>query len=81
MDCIAYISIRNEEHESAATLLGAADALRMVIDSSITKVEQGKSAKEILTWHSMLGEERFGYCRDKGGKLTMDEAIDLAIVD
>ena len=78
LECIAYILLRKEEPELAANLLGAAEALRNVIDSSMTKVEQDEYQKEISTLRSMLEEEEFRQQWDKGAKMTIDEAIDLA---
>jgi predicted ATPase/class 3 adenylate cyclase len=78
LECIAYILIRKEEPERAATLLGAAEALREVIDSVMTNMEQEEYAKEISTLRAGMDSVEFQQSWSKGRFLTMDEAIALA---
>jgi non-specific serine/threonine protein kinase len=78
LECIAYILVRKEEPERAATLLGAAEALRTTIDSVMTKMEQAEYEREVSGVRDMLGEE-FMKQWDAGRALTMDEAIGLAM--
>ncbi|MCC7190654.1 MAG: tetratricopeptide repeat protein, partial [Anaerolineales bacterium] len=78
-ECIAFILIRKEEPESAVRLLGAANALREAIDSEMTQLEKEEHAKELSGLRELLGEAEFKKEWDKGRKLTMDEAIELAL--
>ena len=79
LECIAYILSRTEEPERAAKLLGAAEALRKLIDSTMTKVEEIEYEKEVHTLRGLLGEEEFKKQWEQGTKLTMDGAIELAL--
>jgi len=79
LECIAYILTKREEPERAANLLGAAEVLRKVIDTAMTKLEAIEYEQEISNLRGMLGEEAFRRHWNDGVKLTMDEAIDLAI--
>jgi len=78
LECIAYILIRKEEPERAATLLGAAQALREAIDSVMTQREQVEYEKEISSLRSGMEPVEFDRNWNKGRTLTMDEAIELA---
>jgi predicted ATPase len=79
LECIAYILVRKEESEPAATLLGAAEALREAIDSVMTKAEQVEYAQEISALRAGMEEVEFQQSWSKGRSLTMDEAIELAL--
>ena len=79
LECIAYILIRKEEPERAALLLGAADALRKVIDSVMTSYEQVEYEKEVSVLRELLGEVEFNKQWVKGGNMSVDEAIEFAL--
>lgn len=81
LECIAFILIRKEEPERAAALLASAEALREAIDSEMTKWEREEYGKEVSALREMLGEVEFNREWDKGGSMTMDEAIELALVE
>ena len=80
LECIAYILTRKEKPERAATLLGAAEALREVIDSVMTQIEQVEYEKEISTLRAGMDETEFQKNWEKGRTLTIDEAIQLALL-
>lgn len=79
MECTAFILVKKEEPERAANLLAAANALREAIDSEMTQIEKEEHAKELSGLRELLGEAEFKKEWDKGRKLTMDEAIELAL--
>ena len=79
MECTAFILVKKEEPERAANLLAAANALRETIDSEMTQIEKEEHAKEISALQGLLGEAEFKKGWDQGRKLTMDEAIELAL--
>jgi predicted ATPase len=79
LECIAYILIRKEEPERAATLLGAAEALREAIDSVMTQMEQVEYEKEISTLRELLGEDLIRKQWEEGRAMTIDQAIQLAL--
>lgn len=79
LECIAYILRRKEEPERAATLLGAAEALRNAIDSVMTNYEQEEYAKELSQLRDMLSEDSMRKKWDEGKSMTMEQAIQLAL--
>ena len=79
LECIAYILTRREEPVRAAMLLGAAEALREVIDSVMTKMEQVEYAKEIESLQAGMDEAEFEQAWKNGRTMTMDQAIVLAL--
>jgi predicted ATPase/class 3 adenylate cyclase len=79
LECIAYILIRKEEPVRAATLFGAAEALREAIDSVMTKIEQVEYANEIESLRAGMDEAEFEQAWKKGRAMTMEQAIELAL--
>lgn len=79
LECIAFILKRRGEPERAATLLGAAEALREVIDTDMTNVERVEYEKELSALRAGMAETDFQKAWSRGRELTMDEAIDLAL--
>ncbi|MBC7878021.1 MAG: adenylate/guanylate cyclase domain-containing protein [Anaerolineales bacterium] len=81
LECIAYILIKKEEPESAGMLLGAAEVLRKAIDTNMTNLEVVEYEKEISSLRKMLGEDEYNRRWLEGQKLTIDDAIELALSD
>ena len=79
IECIAYILIRKEEPERAVRLLGAAEALRKLIDTRMTRLEAAEYEREVATLRDMLGQDELAIQWSVGGKLSMDDAIQLAL--
>ena len=79
LECIAYILIRKEEPERAATLLGAAEALRTLIHSVMTNAEQEEYKKEISALRTGMNDVEFQKHWNNGRAMTMEQAIQLAL--
>ncbi len=79
LECIAYICITREEPERAATLFGAAEALREVIDTAMTSIERVEYDREVAILRADMKEKDFNSAWSKGRAMTMDEAIELAL--
>ena len=79
LECIAYLLIKKEEPERAANLLGAAEALRTLIDTKMTQMEAVEYDREVAALREMLGENEFNMHWSKGEQMTTDDAIALAI--
>jgi tetratricopeptide (TPR) repeat protein len=79
LECIAYILAKIDQLQRAAALLGAAAAIRKMIDSAPTPLEQVEYDKELAALHAKLIDAEFKQAWEQGQKLTMDEAIALAI--
>lgn len=79
LECVAYILTRKEEPERAVMLLSAAQAIRRVIDTPRTKNEQVEYEQELESLRKGLSAEEFEKYWSKGGALTVDQAIELAL--
>ena len=79
LECIGYILTRKEEPERAVQLLSAAQAIRKVIDTPRTKMEDIEYEKELMTLHNMMGEDEFQTVWASGKDLSMEGAIELAL--
>jgi hypothetical protein len=79
LECIAYILTRKEEPERAATLLGAAEEIRRVIDTPRTSNEELEYEREVNALREMLGETSTRKKWDEGRAMTMEQAIALAL--
>ena len=79
LECIAYILIRKEEPVRAANLLGAAESLRKLIDTPMTRLERIEYEREVAMLREMLGEEDFLKQWNAGARFTMDQVIPLAL--
>jgi hypothetical protein len=79
LECIAYIVSKKDHPHLAATILGAADALRKLIESSPTSVELEEYEKEVSALSEKLQSSEFESAWKAGQRLSMDEAIALAL--
>ncbi|RPJ21863.1 MAG: adenylate/guanylate cyclase domain-containing protein [Chloroflexi bacterium] len=79
LECISYILAKQEQTGRTATLLGAADTLRKTIGSAPTPVEQLEYENEIAALRGKMAGYEFEKAWEEGQKLTMEEAIALAI--
>ena len=64
---------------SAARLVGWADAMRKEANELRPKVEQNDVDKIVAACISRLGEATFTDEYNKGGIMTLDEAVELAL--
>jgi predicted ATPase/class 3 adenylate cyclase len=81
LECIAFILSKKGDTQRAAQLLGAAEALREVIDSSMTTLEQAEYDREVSALRSKMNEIDFEKAWNEGREMTMDEAIENAFRD
>jgi hypothetical protein len=81
LECIAFILSKKGDIQRAAQLLGAAEALREVIDSSMTTLEQAEYDREVSALRSKMNEIDFEKAWNEGREMTMDEAIENAFRD
>jgi predicted ATPase/class 3 adenylate cyclase len=79
LECIAYILAKSDQPQRAATVLGAAAAMRKTIDSAPTPLEQVEYDRELAALREKLTNAEFQQAWEQGQKLTMEEAIVLAI--
>jgi len=79
LECMAFIFRRNGEPGRAVRLLGAAEALRRLIGSTMTELERAEYEGEVDALRARLGESAFADAWGAGRELTMDQAIALAL--
>lgn len=79
LECIAFILIKKDKLVPAAILLGAAQALREVIDSVMTRVEQAEYEKEIPALRARMEPDEFQESWSKGRMMTVEQSITLAL--
>jgi predicted ATPase len=79
LECIAFILSQKSQTDQAVTLLGAAEALRQLIDSVMTQPERAEYDQVTQALHSKLSEVEFKHWWGTGQSLTMDQAIQYAL--
>jgi predicted ATPase/class 3 adenylate cyclase len=79
LECIAYILAKKDQAYRAATILGAADSLRRLIESIATPMELAEYENELFALREKIDRTAFEQAWDAGQTLSMDEAISLAI--
>jgi predicted ATPase/DNA-binding XRE family transcriptional regulator len=79
LEGIADLFTAMNNPETAARLIGWADATRDVIEDPRPLLEQANVDKVIDACISMMGEAAFSHAYDQGQTITMDEAVALAL--
>jgi predicted ATPase/class 3 adenylate cyclase len=78
LECIAYIVAKKGTPQRAVTILGAADALRKLVESSATPLELAEYEKELSAMRGTMNAAEFAQAWENGQSLSMEEAIALA---
>jgi predicted ATPase/class 3 adenylate cyclase len=79
LECIGYILTRKEEPERAVSLISAAQVIRKTMDMPRTQLEDVEHKKELNILREMMSEKIFKMQWAEGERLSMNEAIDLAM--
>ena len=79
MECIAFILSQKDQPDRAAKLLGAAEALRQLIESSMSPRERIEYEQVLATLQTELGEIKFEQLFDAGRNMNMEQAIYYAL--
>ncbi len=79
LECVAFIAAATGHDDRAATLLGAAEALRELIGSAMTPIERREYDANLIRLRAEMDPALLRTAWLQGRSLTMDEAIDLAI--
>ena len=75
----AFILAQKDQPDRAVTLLGAAQVLRELIDSSMTPPERAEYDQALATLREQLGQEKFQQAWKFGQPMSMDQAILFAL--
>jgi len=78
LESIGFIAKALEDPEKSACLLGAAEALRERIGTTMSPHERVEYENEIADLKANMDEKAFASLWEKGRSMTMDEAIEFA---
>ena len=79
LECIGFILMQRARPDRAVALLGAAQALRELSDSSMTPPERAEYEQALATLREQLGQEKFQQAWKFGQSMSMDQAIIFAL--
>jgi predicted ATPase/class 3 adenylate cyclase len=79
LECFAFIAKAKEQPEHAIRLLGAAEALRELINIHMTDLERAEYEHEVNDLKANLDQKTFVSLWAEGRAMTMEEAVDLAV--
>jgi hypothetical protein len=81
LECMGFIASACEEPERAARLLGAAEALRELINTPMAEYEREEYACEVAALRMQLDATTIAQAWARGRTMTMDDAIEYAQTD
>jgi hypothetical protein len=79
LECYAFIAKAQEQPERAVHLLGAAEALREMIQIDMSQLERVEYEREVADLKKNMSEADFNAAWEKGRSMTLDEAVELAL--
>jgi non-specific serine/threonine protein kinase len=79
LECFAFIAIAHSQARRAARLLGAAEALRASLGSTMTWQEQAEYDHHLATLRAQMDEAALAKGWAAGQALTMEQAIAFAL--
>jgi predicted ATPase/class 3 adenylate cyclase len=79
LECFAMIAVAQKQPQRAARLFGSAEVLREKIGSLMKDYERTEYDPALAQLHSLLGEAYLNALWADGRKMTMDQAIQLAL--
>jgi tetratricopeptide (TPR) repeat protein len=79
LECVAFILLQKDLADRALTLLGAAEALRAAIDSTMTQPERVEYEHVISALHAQVDENKSSRRWATGRLMDMNQAIEYAL--
>ena len=79
LEGLAAVAVMAGSHDRAGRLLGAADALRKVIDTPLTPSERADLERTASAVRAALGEEAFGTLWAAGAAMPLGQAVQYAL--
>lgn len=76
---MAFILDQKGQPDRALTLLGAAETIRVTINSAMTPVERREYDQVIAALRTRVDEEKFRQSWDAGRSMDLDHAVDYAL--
>jgi predicted ATPase/class 3 adenylate cyclase len=80
LECFAFIAKAHEQPERAIKLLGAAERLREIIKIDMSDMERVEYDREVADLKANIGEKEFTLLWAEGRSMTMEQAIELALM-
>jgi predicted ATPase/class 3 adenylate cyclase len=80
LECFAFLAIHDEEPQRTAKLFGAAEAVRERIQAPMTDYERIEYDQSVAQLRAMLSETEFKALWAEGRSMTMEQAIQLALI-
>jgi hypothetical protein len=79
LDKMASLYVVIDKPEVAARLIGWSDATRQEIGDPRPRIEQADLDRDVTTIKAKIGSSAFEVAYDSGRKMTLDEAVALAL--
>jgi hypothetical protein len=79
LECLAFVARAEGQPERAVRLLGAADALRELINTPIAKFEHPEYEREMAALRAQMDAEAFAAAWAEGRAMTLEQAVSYAI--
>jgi hypothetical protein len=79
LDKMASLYVVIDKPEVAARLIGWSDATRKEIGDPRPRIEQADLDRDITTIKAKIGSSAFEVAYDSGRRMTLDEAVTLAL--
>ena len=80
LECFAFIAKVHEQPERAIKILGAAERLREIIKIDMSDMERVEYDREVADLKANIGEKEFTLLWAEGRSMTMEQAIELALM-
>jgi non-specific serine/threonine protein kinase len=79
LECFAFIALEGGENAHAATLFGAAEALREAMGSSMMLTERREYDQEVSRLRGGMEEDALEAAWTAGRGMSMEEAVEAAL--
>jgi hypothetical protein len=79
LECFALIAVEQGQTQRAATLFGAAEALRAVIDTPMISTERAEYDRALARLRGQMDADAFAAALVEGRTLTLEQAVAYAL--
>jgi hypothetical protein len=81
LECFTFIALAEGKWERAATLLGAAEALRRIIQTNMLPHERLEYDQAVAALRHEMDEQIVEFAWSAGSHMNMDQAVEYALAD
>jgi hypothetical protein len=79
LECFAFIAVEQGQAQRAATLFGAAEALRAATDTPMISPERAEYDQALARLRGQMDAAAFATALEEGRMLTLDQAVAYAL--